>query len=65
MLFDSSITGLYQAAASIPHVLGYLDPGSGSMLLQIMFAGALSGMFFMKTWFRQLRSTMTLKNPKA
>jgi hypothetical protein len=45
--------------------LGYLDPGSGSMLLQIMFAGALSGMFFMKTWFRQLRSTMTLKNPKA
>src|SRR4051794_27345872 len=36
-------------------VLAYLDPGSGSMLLQLSIAGLLSGLFFLKSSYAQLR----------
>jgi hypothetical protein len=47
---------------SFPHVLGYLDPGSGSMVLQVLFAGMLSGAFFLKSWLRQFRAGLSSKN---
>jgi hypothetical protein len=47
---------------SLPHVWGYLDPGSGSMVLQILFAGMLSSAFFLKSWVRQLRAGLATKN---
>jgi hypothetical protein len=53
------------ALAELPRAWGYLDPGAGSMLLQIMLAGALSGLFFMKSCFRQLREYLPLKSTKA
>ena len=34
-------------------IWAYLDPGSGSMMLQIMLASLLSSVFFMKSWFRK------------
>ncbi len=36
-------------------LFGYLDPGSGSMLLQIVAAGALSSLFFVKSTVLQVR----------
>ena len=39
-------------------VLAYLDPGSGSLLLQMLIAGLLSGMFFMKSSMGMVRSSM-------
>jgi hypothetical protein len=36
-------------------LLGYLDPGTGSMLLQLSIAGLLSGAFFLKSSFALLR----------
>ena len=32
----------------------YLDPGTGSYILQILAAGALGGLFAVKTFWRQL-----------
>ena len=32
-----------------PMLLAYLDPGSGSLLLQVLIAGLLSGLFFLKS----------------
>lgn len=56
-LFD-----LATAAPSVP-ILGYLDPGSGSMALQIAIAGLLSGAYFLRSswagvrlWFRRGRA---------
>ena len=51
MLF-SSIPG------HVPTLLAYLDPGSGSLLLQVMIAGLLSGMFFMKSSLVVIRSSL-------
>ena len=36
-------------AIHVPTLLAYLDPGTGSLLLQVMIAGLLSSMFFLKT----------------
>jgi hypothetical protein len=50
---------------SMPYVWGYLDPGSGSMILQVLFAGVLSGAFFLKSWLRQFRAGLTNKDKQA
>jgi hypothetical protein len=39
----------------------YLDPGTGSMVFQILVAGLLSSSFFLKSWMRSLRDGMRLK----
>ena len=33
----------------------YIDPGTGSYLFQLLIAGLLSGLFFIKTIFRSLK----------
>jgi len=45
-------------ADHVPTLLAYLDPGSGSLLLQVMIAGLLSGMFFMKSSLVMLRASV-------
>jgi hypothetical protein len=35
---------------------GYIDPGTGSMILQVVIAGLLSGIFIIKTQWRRLVS---------
>jgi hypothetical protein len=42
-------------SAAAPRLWGYLDPGMGSMVLQVVLASALSASFFLKTWVRQVR----------
>ncbi len=42
---------------------GYLDPGSGSVALQILLAGLLSAGFCLRSWVRQLKAAFTTKNP--
>jgi hypothetical protein len=46
-------------AGHVPTLLGYLDPGSGSLLLQLMIAGLLSGMFFMKSYLGMVRASVS------
>jgi hypothetical protein len=41
---------------------GYLDPGSGSVALQILLAGLLSAGFCVRSWVRQLRESFSTKN---
>jgi hypothetical protein len=43
-------------------VWGYLDPGSGSLALQILLAGLLSAGFCLRSWVRQLKEAFTTKN---
>jgi hypothetical protein len=40
----------------------YLDPGSGSILIQVLVAGLLGGAFLIKTYWRKLTSLFTRKN---
>jgi hypothetical protein len=53
------------AIQATPGLWAYLDPGTGSMLLQFLLAGLLSSAFFVKTWVRQLRGALTLNTRKS
>jgi hypothetical protein len=56
---------LLTSLVSLPHVWAYLDPGSGSMMLQILLASTLSSAFFLKSWIRQVREVLLVRNKKA
>ena len=36
-------------------LLAYLDPGTGSMALQVLFAGVLSSLYFFRSSMAQIR----------
>jgi hypothetical protein len=36
----------------------YLDPGTGSMIIQLVIAGVLGAIFTLKTWWRQILGTI-------
>jgi len=46
---------LVTSVGSLPLIWSYLDPGTGSMMLQIALAGVLSTLFCLKSWYRQFR----------
>jgi hypothetical protein len=39
----------------------YLDPGTGSMVFQVLVAGLLSSSFFLKSWMRSFRDGLWVK----
>lgn len=39
-----------------PHAEAYLDPGTGSYILQILIAGLLSGLFMLKPLVNKIKS---------
>ena len=43
-------------ASSIPHLdyNAYLDPGSGSFILQLLIASLVGGAFLLKTYWRRI-----------
>jgi len=45
---------------SLPPIWGYLDPGTGSMMLQIALASVLSASFCLKAWYREFRRSWLL-----
>jgi hypothetical protein len=64
MPFDAT-TSLVTSLFSGVEVWAYLDPGAGSMLLQILLASLMSSAFFMKSWIRQVRDGLLIRNKKA
>jgi hypothetical protein len=49
----------------IPHLWAYLDPGMGSMVLQVLLAGLLSSTFFVKSLTRQIRDALWVRTRKS
>jgi hypothetical protein len=64
MTLDAT-TSLLNSLGSLPHVWAYLDPGSGSMMLQILLASTLSSAFFVKSWIRQVREVLLVRHKKS
>jgi hypothetical protein len=65
MITILSVSLVSSAFQAFPLNLGYLDPGSGSMMLQVLLAGLLSSSFFVKSWIRQFRDGAWLKKRSA
>jgi hypothetical protein len=53
------------AMDAVPGLWAYLDPGMGSMVLQVLLAGLLSSSFFVKSWARQVREAVWTKTRKS
>ncbi|MBS1717522.1 MAG: hypothetical protein JSS72_07300 [Armatimonadetes bacterium] len=50
------------ASISTRQAYGYLDPGSGSFLLQMVVAGVLGGLYTMKATIRSVTSGLLRKS---
>jgi hypothetical protein len=61
MMINLSASLLSSLLQTLPLNFSYLDPGTGSMMLQILLAGALSTSFFVKSWIRQIREVVRIK----
>lgn len=46
------------------HILLYIDPGSGSYLIQMIIAGILGALFYFKTIWWKIKSFFTRNKPK-
>ncbi len=46
------------------HAYGYLDPGTGSMILQSLVAAALGAAFTIKVYWHKIRNFLGHKNAK-
>ncbi|MBN8550174.1 MAG: hypothetical protein J0M12_12725 [Deltaproteobacteria bacterium] len=40
----------------------YLDPGTGSVILQVVMAGILGALFTAKTWWRNVKAFFSRKS---
>ena len=49
------------AGSSVPLLLAYLDPGTGSYALQILLATLFGGMFALKQSWAELKTWFTLR----
>ncbi|HZW30995.1 MAG TPA: hypothetical protein VFF52_09830 [Isosphaeraceae bacterium] len=56
-----SLYGALTAVSSSMRLWGYLDPGTGSMLFQVLVAGLLSASFFLRSGARYIRDGVLLK----
>jgi hypothetical protein len=54
ILSQTSYRELIVLIGSLNKDLAYLDPGSGSFILQILLATLLASLFFMKTFWRRV-----------
>jgi hypothetical protein len=63
-MMDATIMMLPSTVA-LSTIWAYLDPGAGSVVLQVLLAGMLSSMFFMKSWIRQFRDSLLFRDKKA
>jgi hypothetical protein len=43
-------------------ILAYLDPGSGSFLIQLLLAGGLGAAFLIKTYWRKIKALFSKKS---
>ena len=48
------LTSLFVFVLSTKSAHAYLDPGTGSFILQVVAAGALGGLFAVKTFWRNI-----------
>jgi len=62
MLTNLALPVVLSWSGGFAGVWAYLDPGSGSLALQILLAGLLSAGFCLRTWVRQLREAFTTKH---
>ena len=58
---SSFLSQSYHAEMTRVGILGYLDPGAGSMLLQVLIAGVFSSLFFAKSSFLYVREALLSK----
>lgn len=49
----------------LPLFFAYLDPGSGSLILQMMLGGIAAGLYMVKSYWQKIKSYFTGKTNKS
>ena len=62
-MFTASL--LAGAWAGLPRIWAYLDPGTGSMLFQVLIAGLLSALFCAKSSYLSVRNALFKQHGKG
>jgi hypothetical protein len=65
MLSPESLDVALTAMSSSMRLWGYLDPGTGSMVFQVLVAGLFTTSFFLRSWVRYVRDGLLLKLRKS
>jgi hypothetical protein len=52
------VSGVFGGISAEP-ILAYLDPGSGSMILQVLIAGTLSSLYFMRSSISYMKTWLS------
>ncbi|MFM8320127.1 MAG: hypothetical protein ACKOC5_04350 [Chloroflexota bacterium] len=58
------LAGLPTLAGLFERVLPYLDPGSGSFILQVLLASLLAGGLFLRTFWSRITGLFKGKGPQ-
>ena len=43
----------------VPNAHAYIDPGSGSLMIQMLIASAIGGLFTLKAYFRTIKEKVS------
>ena len=62
-IFKKTIIGVFFFVTLTPQVSAYLDPGTGSMILQFLLAALVVVLLYVKAFFGRIKAFFT-KNPK-
>ena len=60
LFYSLFIAGLFLITTQ--EAQAYLDPGSGSLLFQLLVGGVLSGLFAIKLYYKKIKSFFNKKN---
>jgi hypothetical protein len=64
MTILTGVGRIIEVSAAPPN-LAYLDPGSGSFLLQLLAAGVLGGLFAARVFWRRIKRFLLRRPPRG
>ncbi len=56
--------GIHLSLPLGPWLLGYIDAGTGSYIIQLAIAGAMGGLFALKIYWSKVRAFFSRRRPK-
>ncbi|MBI3010364.1 MAG: hypothetical protein HYY57_05220 [Candidatus Omnitrophica bacterium] len=62
MTYNKFVWMIIFALGPAHEVYAYVDPGSGSLLFQLLIAGILGAALTVKSWWRKVRNVFTQRD---
>lgn len=66
-MFSGNLYGFFtnlMGSVGMSKPLAYLDPGTGSYIIQLLIAGLMGGLFLLKTYWGKIKTLFTKGSPE-